>query len=860
MARLRKPPSQVTLPVGRVVPPDATVVLQISRALALATSDEIPATIDHLLPIIGEELHADWVHVATVRPSVGSVLLTHRWSNHIDVDRNPSILEHWMGQLESGHPNIARNSRWPFRGAALSIDVPLIIGGALVGALGIATTEPDASWDQLTLDVLQVIGDCLAASLGRTEESKARTQVETQLEEIIRHSPDPLIVFDADANIVFHRITEGAILGYTDISLVGASAVDLIHPEDVVMVADLFQRYRDIPGPKPPVLVRIRSNTGEYIPCEVMATNLLDHPAVQGVIVTIRDIRSRIALEASVRERQREYEALVENLPCAVFRSEPFAPWKVSYCTEQITEITGWSVDQLLVERNGELHSLIDQRDLGRIDAEMSGAIAAHRPYSIEYEIHDRQGTIRWLAERGHPRFDDDRRVVGIDGVIFDITDRKHLEYQLEHEALHDSLTGLPNRAGLLRGLEEALEARIPLGVLFLDLDRFKLVNDSLGHHAGDDLLRECAKRISRSVRPDDLATRPSGDEFVVLCRSTADIEEVTAVAHRIADSLRQPYHIHGQELFVSVSIGVAIAGPGATATTLLRDADVAAYRAKELGRDRVEPYDRGLRTSTSSRLRMHNDLHHALERNELTAAYQPICSLVDGKLLGVEALARWNHPNRGFVTANEFIATAEATGVVIDLGSRVRDCALDTARGWWDAGVDVGYISLNLSARELIHPEVIESLIRRLHERSIAPERVVVEITESAIIEDATRGIMAVNRLVDAGIRVSLDDFGTGYSSLSYLRTLPVSFIKIDQSFVRDLGDRTSSRIVDAVISLAHDLNQTVIAEGIETLNQYRLLSAMGCDAGQGSLFSLAQPADAIAKMSAQPLIPSGS
>lgn len=832
----------------------------ITRALNDAPSNEIDATIDFLLPIIADAMGAEWAHVAAVRPTIGSVLLTHRWSNAIEVDRNPSILPSWIERLESGAPHRAQDSRWPFPGAAMTVDVPLLMGGSLVGALGVASTAAHPEWDGAAIAVLEIIGDCIAATLGRREESDARSQMERQLEEIIRHSPDPLIVFDEDANIVFHRLTDGAILGYSEISLVGKSALDLIHPDDVPNVADLFARYRDIPGPKPPISLRILSKSGEYVPCEIMATNLLDHPDVQGFIVTIRDVRARLALESSLRERQLEYEALVQNLPCAVFRSEATAPWGVVYCTDQIETITGWTVDQLTLEKRSLLHALADPRDLGRLDAEMAAAIAAHRPYSVEYEIKDRDGAMRWLSERGHPRFDENNRVIGIDGVIFDVTSRKHLEHQLEHEALHDSLTGLPNRAGLLRALDEALDSRVPLAVLYIDLDRFKLVNDSLGHPAGDDLLRECARRLARSVRPDDLATRPSGDEFVVLCRGAADIEEATAVAHRVSEALREPYLIHGQELYVSVSIGVAIAGPGATSTTVLRDADVAAYRAKELGRDRVESYDRGLRTTTSSRLRLHNDLHHALERDELCVGYQPICSLEGGHLLGLEALARWRHPNRGLVAASEFIATAEATGVVIDLGQRIRQLALRAAASWWADGVPVGKLSLNLSARELTHPDVVDQMIALLRTDGIDPSRIIIEITESAIIEDADRGIAAVNRLVDAGLAVSLDDFGTGYSSLSYLRSLPVSSIKIDQSFVRDLGDPTSSRIVDAVISLAHDLNQTVVAEGIETLTQYRLLRAMGCDGGQGSLFSLAQDESVIALMAGHSLVPSHS
>lgn len=839
-------------------PPIALALPSITRTLNAAASDEIDATIDYVLPLIAESMGADWIHVATIRRTIGSVLFRHRWANGIEVDRNPSTLPDWIATLEAGNTHVVRHSRWPFVDAGISVDVPLLMGGELVGALGIAAKDPDLDWNETSLSVLRVIGDAISATLGRRHESDARSQIERQLEEIIRHSPDPLIVFDEDANIMFHRLTDGAILGYSDISLVGMNALNLIHPDDLDNVTELFDRYRNIPGPKPLVNLRLLSHTGEYIPCEVMATNLLDHPDVQGVIVTIRDVRARVALEASVRERQREYEALVQNLPCAVFRSEAVAPWRMVYCTDQIETITGWTVDQLTLEKQSLLHTLADRRDIGRLDAQMSAAIAAHRPYSIEYEITDRAGTMRWLSERGHPRFDDGGRVIGIDGVLFDVTTRKHLERRLEHEAQHDSLTGLPNRAGLLNALDEALESCSSLAVLYLDLDRFKLVNDSMGHPAGDDLLRECARRIARSVRPDDLATRPSGDEFVVLCRNAADIDEATAVAHRVSEALREPYHIHGQELYVSVSIGVALAGPGATSTTLLRDADVAAYRAKELGRDRVESYDRGLRTTTSSRLRMHNDLHHALERDELCVGYQPICSLEGGHLLGVEALARWRHPNRGLVVASEFIATAEATGVVIDLGQRIRQLALRAAKHWWSVGTPIGKLSLNLSARELTHPDVIDEMIGMMSAEGIDPSLVIMEITESAIIEDADRGIAAVNRLVDAGLSVSLDDFGTGYSSLSYLRSLPVTSIKIDQSFVKALSDRTSSRIVDAIISLAHDLDQVVVAEGIETLTQYRLLRAMGCDGGQGSLFALAQDEAAIAEMSGHSLIPS--
>jgi diguanylate cyclase (GGDEF)-like protein/PAS domain S-box-containing protein len=432
--------------------------------------------------------------------------------------------------------------------------------------------------------------------------------------------------------------------------------------------------------------------------------------------------------------------------------------------------------------------------------------------------------------------------------------DRKAFESRLAHQAHHDPLTGLPNRSLFLEFLTHALarsrRRSAAVAVLFLDLDRFKYVNDSFGHDTGDELLTSLGRRLQSVVRPGDTVARFGGDEFVVLCEDLSPElarDQAIEVAERLVAVAESPFPCQGQEHFLSTSVGIACCTDGESRPeALLRDADAAMYRAKERGKGRWEVFDEAMRQSVVQRVETENALHRAIERNEFEVFYQPVVSLCDGSAVGAEALVRWRHPERGLVSPTEFITLAEETGLVVPLGRWVLEQACRQAAVWRRVHGDALTISVNLSARQLVRAELVSEVAAALRDAAIPPAMMCLEITESVLMDDVEMSLAAIRALKSLGVRLSIDDFGTGYSSLGYLKRLPVDAVKVDRSFVDGLGtDPDDSAIVAAVVSLGHTLGLTVVAEGVETHEQLAELVALGCDQAQGFLFSAAVPAD---------------
>jgi diguanylate cyclase (GGDEF)-like protein/PAS domain S-box-containing protein len=444
------------------------------------------------------------------------------------------------------------------------------------------------------------------------------------------------------------------------------------------------------------------------------------------------------------------------------------------------------------------------------------------------------------------------------DGVLVcaavrDVTERKRAETALAHQALHDALTGLPNRLLLVDRLEQALgrAARTDgkVAVLFLDIDRFKLVNDSRGHAAGDELILGVAERLRATVRPTDTVARFGGDEFVVVCQEVGTLSEAIAVADRIAVAMGEPFLVAGQEMFLTVSAGIAISGRDPSSETLLRNADAAMYRAKDQGRARCEFFDETMQTKATARLELQTALHWAVQRDELRVFYQPLVDVGSGHAVGVEALVRWDHPEQGIVTPETFILLAEETGLIVPIGSSVlREAARDHVQ-WGAVSSDRPFtISVNLSAHQLRHPGLLDQVQAVLDQHGLEASSLCLELTETALLEDLDRHIGVLMALRSLGVRLALDDFGTGYSSLTYLKRFPVDIVKIDRSFVNGLGvDHYDTTIVRGVIELAHALDLVVVAEGIERPEQWEQLRHLGCDLAQGYLFSPPVPADVL-------------
>jgi diguanylate cyclase (GGDEF)-like protein/PAS domain S-box-containing protein len=431
---------------------------------------------------------------------------------------------------------------------------------------------------------------------------------------------------------------------------------------------------------------------------------------------------------------------------------------------------------------------------------------------------------------------------------IVDITERKKMERQLLHDALHDALTGLPNRALFMDRLTQQLkkskqQENYQFAVLFLDLDRFKVVNDSVGHLVGDRLLVEFARRLESCVRPTDTVARLGGDEFTILLENIKDVAETTIVAERISEVLTIPFNLQGYELFATTSIGIALSfNDYENPEDILRDADLTMYSAKEQGKARYEVFDKSMHERALNRLQLETDLRRGIERHEFLIYYQPITSLVTGQLSGFEALVRWQHPERGLISPGDFIPVAEETGLILPMGNWLLQEACQQLKTWQlkyplDSPLK---ISVNLSAKQLIDPRLIEEIDRILQETGLEGKFLKLEITESILMDNIETATKMLLDLRNRKIQLSIDDFGTGYSSLSYLHRFPVNTLKIDRSFINEMESKEeNSAIVRAIVTLAHMLNMDVVAEGIENSSQLAQLKLLKCELGQGYLFA---------------------
>jgi diguanylate cyclase (GGDEF)-like protein/PAS domain S-box-containing protein len=553
-----------------------------------------------------------------------------------------------------------------------------------------------------------------------------------------------------------------------------------------------------------------------------------------------------------------EVTALLDQLPAILYVAEAGVAGRWLYVSAGIQAILGFSPEEW-IEDPGLWARQMHPEDRDRVFAREDSLNEPELP--DEYRMRHRDGAIVWVRDEA-ALITDDGGCRRWHGVISDITDRKQAEAELErraevirHQALHDPLTNLPNRVLFLERLAEALaKPRAKVAVVMLDIDNFKLVNDSLGHSAGDELLMKIAPRLQTALRPGDTIARLGGDEFVVLLDRISGERSAALVAERIVAAFEIPFELSLGEHFAKASLGIALSdGPESLPAGLIRDADAAMYQAKARGRGRYEIFDREMRARTVERLAIENDLRRALDRDELRLHYQPIVSLRDRSIVSVEALLRWEHPERGLLGPAEFIPVAEETGLIEPVERWVLDVACRQATRWHAARPDsrpLG-LSVNLSARHFAQRELEATISDVLASTGIEPTSLCLEITESVLLEEPDRAAATIARLERLGVRFLLDDFGTGYSSLAYLSGLPIGGLKVDRSFVKDLGGESrSTAITTAIVRMAQALAVEVIAEGVETERQLLALRELRCELAQGFYLHRPMSAEAISEL----------
>ncbi|HET9390414.1 MAG TPA: EAL domain-containing protein [Steroidobacteraceae bacterium] len=561
--------------------------------------------------------------------------------------------------------------------------------------------------------------------------------------------------------------------------------------------------------------------------------------ALEGLI---EDITKRKSAEHALREAERRYHGLFDNAIEGIFRTSTDGQFLDAnpalahiYGFESPEELMRWVRDigsQLYVEkqRREEFIHMIRAR----------GSVTG-----FESQVYRKNGDVIWISENARAVLAEDGRLIGYEGTVEDITERRLYQVRIEHQANYDTLTGLANRSLLQDRLQQALLTAASsdrrIAVAFVDVDRFKFINDSLGHHFGDELLKTVAARLRSCVRDCDTVARLGGDEFVLLINGHGGPDSVRQLMAHMLSVLSQPWVIEQGEFLVSCSIGVALhPEDGEEALTLLKHADSAMYRAKDSGRNNFQFFTRELNAVMTERLELETHLRRALERNQFVLRYQPRVNLATGQIVGAEALLRWRIPQRGTIAPRRFISLAEETGLIVPIGKWVLQSACAQNKAWQDAGLPPIVVSVNVSPRQFRQENLVQTVAEVLQTTGLDPHFLELELTESMVMHDAPQLVAMLDELKKLGVQMAVDDFGTGYSSLSYLKRFPVDRLKVDRSFVVHMSSEPDdATIVRAIIALGHNLGLKVVAEGVESAQQHRALRAYQCDEAQGFLFS---------------------
>lgn len=705
---------------------------------------------------------------------------------------------------------------------------------------------------------------------------------ERGLRSLIENASDVITVLSPDLTVVFQTPSGTRLLGYPTAELEGSKFASLVHPSDLGRLRLACATAAD--GIRSgPLDLRLRHAGGDWVNVEIAVR----HQADEGhLVLTTRDARERKRAERKLK-RQAEQQAVVAELGARALEGGELHEL-VLLAASEILRVLGADfagVHQHVPDReafvlfggvgldsfrrngaaiagpgswlahvleSGRTQIVPDWRkDAGFSEAAFLQSSGIVSGIGVPVPAPRRSfGVLSVQAGRkGQFNYEDGVFLQAVANILAAAIARSEAEAAIRHQALHDAVTGLPNRVlfedRLTRVLATARRHHRSLAVLFLDLDNFKRVNDSLGHAAGDRILQAVARRMSACLRVEDTLARFGGDEFVILMPEIGREEDWAHVVDRIDRSLRQPLDVAGRCIVTSVSVGVAIGGaldPTKDAQALVRDADLAMYAAKQRGPGRREVFEKGMYEAAVQRLDLIGDLHRALELEEFEVHFQPIVSLSDGRVVGLEALVRWDHPRHGLLLPATFLSLAEETGLMIPLGRWVLRQACRSLAGWQrsNPGNRELYVSVNLSNQEVQAPDLVPCVRAVLADTGIRPDTLVLEITEGVLLSTDDTALQRLHELRDLGVKLAVDDFGTGYSALSYLQRLPVNMLKIDKAFVDRLGvDEDQERLLNGIIKLAHDVNLSTVAEGIETPQQADALQRLHAELGQGFHFS---------------------